>query len=286
MSQGRKPQQKATTKKAKKARSAKILRPDLWRTFIASDRSNTEVRNQLIELEASKVTRLAKRMTYRSPGGIDADDLVQAGYIGLVDAANRFDPSRGYTFWSYASRRCLGAMVDSLRSWSFVPRAVLSKNKDRMAIEQDLQNSSGRLTSTEEVERDLNWSRSDRLASQATQIKSLDGMIWQSQRGDMHLADILAAAESASETDAEFGRFLEDILKAEPLRIKVIAWLYFAADLSMREIGLIVGRSESRVSQTLAEALENVRAILLREANQAAKENGRLANDGADLTTE
>lgn len=219
--------------------------------------------DDLIAQGAPLVKRIAYHLLGRLPDFIDADDLLQAGMLGLIEAARRFDPSHGAPFNAFAEQRIRGAMLDEVRKNDWVPRSVNRKAREISAAVNAVEAATQEPAQDKAVAAQLGWSLAqyqEALAQlQGQKLLSLDNP---SSDGD-NLTDQLVAAdpEPAEVVQREhFAKYLSQCIERLPERERLLLSLYYDEELTIKEIGLVLGVSESRVSQLHSQALLRLRA--------------------------
>ncbi len=208
------------------------------------------------------VERCVNKIKERVPGHVEADDLVNQGVIGLLDAIERFDPQKGVPFAAFAEIRVKGTIVDYLRSLDWLPRSSRGRLKEFEEALKLLEQRLGREPNTGEISRFLGIDEGEvhRLEMEfANQFfVSLATPIVDSENPHT-LLDILAADEESSpEAICERIEEVERLARAIdrlPERDQLILSLYYKDDLTMKEIGKVLDVSESRVSQLHSRAL-------------------------------
>ena len=214
------------------------------------------------------VGRIAKRL----PSHIDTDDLKSVGVIGLMDAANKFDDSRGIKFSTYAEHRIKGAILDELRSMDWVSRSTRQKTRKLERAYAEVEQTLGHAANGEYVADFLDMAADEfhALEKQATAIStvSLDGAAPEMQKGyhPPQLGDIVADHKAEDQLAAlsqgrTAGRIAEAI-GTLPERERMVVTLYYYEDLSLKEIGGILGVVESRVCQIHSKAKASLQAKL------------------------
>ena len=211
---------------------------------------------------------IARRVHERLPQHVPIEDLYSAGLVGLLDAVGKFDPSNHVQFRSYAQFRIRGAILDSLRTLDWSPRELRRKAR---AVEQAIQALTaqfGRSPSDIEIAQKLNIP----LAAYRQLLGDLKGL----EIGTLHSArsedseeDDLAYLPSRAEDDplfryldAEVHDRLTKAIEELPERERIVMTLHYHEEMAMKEIGLILGVVESRVSQIHASAVLHLRARL------------------------
>jgi RNA polymerase sigma factor for flagellar operon FliA len=224
-------------------------------------------RNTLVVAHLGLVKALALRLARRVPAQVDVSELVSAGVLGLVDAAGRYEPSLGVPFDAFARRRVQGAMLDSLRGLDWAPRSVRRMRRDLDDAIAKLRATTGREPEAGEIagELGLNEAEYDRMLDQ---VRALDIGALRQQAGGHGGASILELAidpeESALERieRAELREHLMHALKALPERERRVLSLYYEHELTLAEIGAVIGVGESRVSQLRTQAIARLRSRL------------------------
>jgi RNA polymerase sigma factor for flagellar operon FliA len=215
------------------------------------------------------------RIAARLPSHIDAADLHSVGVIGLLDAANKFDPERGNKFATYAEHRVKGAILDELRSMDWVSRGVREKSRKLERAYKEVEQTLGREASGAEVASFLDIAADEFNALQrqasALTMQSLDAQGGGTQRGGLdggggELGEVVADHKTENQFAAlSRGRLEGKIaaaVEALPERERLTVSLYYYEDLSLKEIGLIFGVSESRVCQIHTKATKALKASL------------------------
>jgi len=213
----------------------------------------------LVKRHAELVKRIAYHLAGRLPASVEVDDLIQAGMLGLLEAAGHFSAGRGASFETYAGIRIRGAMIDALRKLDWAPRSVHRKARDAAQALREVERESGREARDSEVAARLGVSMGDyhRILQDTTtcQLTSLDEVLGVDPGDD--------ALDPFRETaDAEFRRALAREIGGLPEREKMVMSLYYQDELNLKEIGRVLGVSESRVCQLHGQALTRLKARL------------------------
>lgn len=234
--------------------------------------------NQYIPL----VKRIAYHLMARLPASVQVDDLVQNGMLGLLDALGRFEEGMGAQFETYAVQRVRGAMLDGLRENDWMPRGIRKEMRRVETAIQKLEHEQGRQPSEGELAAALDMPLADyqRLLQDARghQIIYLEDMSGDDEDYlDRHAAGIsldpLALLEESDMRSALVGAIAN-----LPEREKMMMALYYEQDLNLREIGEVMGVTESRVCQLHTQAVARLRVAVVGtdgDAKPVAKRRGR-----------
>ena len=234
----------------------------------AKDRSNLATsgdeqsdRETLASEHATLVKQIAGRIANRLPGHYELEDLWSAGIIGLLTAIDNFDESKGIPFDRYARIRIEGAVLDSLRQTDHLPRTRRQKAKKREEIRRTVERELGRPALDEEVAEAAGESVQ---AIQSTMIDSLAPTFL----APSDLAQISPATERTEENpferlvSQEARESLSDAIRQLPERLQLVMSLYYIEELSYKQIGSILGISESRTCHLHADAVKKLRKIM------------------------
>ena len=239
----------------------------LWRSY--GQTHDAALRDRLVLHYAPLVKYVAGRVGTGLPAHADIADLVQSGIFGLVDAIDRFEPERGLKFETYAMQRIRGAILDELRAQDWVPRSVRARARE---LERALERLEGRLqrsASDTEVATELGIGVSelkDLYAQlQLTSVVALDELIAMG-RGGASLAETLPddrVPDPGAVLDAgENRRLLAQAVAQLAERDRVVVTLYYFENLTLAEIGKVLGVTESRVCQLHTRAVLRLRTKL------------------------
>ncbi|MDR1384863.1 MAG: FliA/WhiG family RNA polymerase sigma factor [Planctomycetaceae bacterium] len=240
----------------------------LWVKF-KENISNTELRNRLVEKYMPIVRHRGERIWSRLPDGVELDDLISAGTFGLMDAINAFDLERGVRFETFCIPRIQGAMLDELRSMDWVPRMVRSKASKINEAYKILEGKFGRKPSNEEMAEHLLVSVAEfekmLTETHGVNLTSLDKKWFETDSyKDVREIDVLADKRSEDPTErlrkTEMVRaFTRGLTKNE----RLIIILYYFEEMTMKEIGMTLELSESRVSQMHTAIVDRMRKLLM-----------------------
>lgn len=242
----------------------------LWQRYkSAPDRA---LRDRLILTYAPLVKYVAGRLGAGLPAHVDESDLVSYGLLGLIDAIERFDPGREIKFETYAIARIRGAIIDELRSMDWVPRSVRARARQIERAIAALEARLHRPPTDEEIAAKVGMSGEELddalLEISRSSIAALDEL-WSSPTGSgdaVSLVDSLedpTALEPGGELEAtEVKEMIGEAIAGLPEREKLVITLYYYEELTLREIGEVLGVTESRVSQLHTKAILRLKARL------------------------
>ena len=226
---------------------------------------------QMVLQYAPLIKYIASRLALRLPSHISLEDLISSGIIGLIDAIHKFDPSKNISFKTYAEFRIKGAMLDELRSLDWMPRSVRKKSHMVEQAYAKLQKSLGRPAEAEEVAQTLGLGLEDFYKlldeTKALSLVALDGphktMSRSLEQLEPDLPEILQDAQVWDSFLAVHLSELQEIMvraiEALPDKEKLLISLYYYEELTMKEIGEIMGYTESRISQLHTQAMYRLR---------------------------
>lgn len=237
-----------------------------WKDFIA-DRSNTELRNALIEQYLPLVRYHAERVWSRLPDEVDLDDLTSAGVFGLMDAIDAFDLDRGVKFETYCVPRIRGAMLDELRKMDWVPRLVRSRARKLSEANKELSERLGRMPTQDELAEHLKVDKAElsRVMSDANAagLVSLNKK-WFETDGSKDVSEIdLIEDERGEDPTSRMQRsdIIRMVTKGLSRNERMILILYYYEEMTMKEIGATLDLSESRVSQMHSAIVKKMRTM-------------------------
>jgi RNA polymerase sigma factor for flagellar operon FliA len=242
----------------------------LWRRY--KEASDQAVRDRLILTYAPLVKYVAGRLGSGLPSHVDESDLVSYGLLGLIDAIERYDPTRDVKFETYAIQRIRGAIIDELRSMDWVPRSVRSRARDIERAIAQLEGQLLRAPTDEEIAKKLGVSEEELddslLEISRSSIAALDEL-WASPTGSgdaVALVDTIEdphSVEPGGEIEkTELKELIGESIASLPEREKLVITLYYYEELTLREIGEVLGVTESRVSQLHTKAILRLKARL------------------------
>ena len=223
--------------------------------------------DRLVEQYAPLVKRIAYHLLGRLPSSVQVEDLMQAGMIGLLEASRKFDFGKGASFETYAGIRIRGAMLDEVRKGDWAPRSVHRNTRmvsDAMrAVEARL----GRDAKDHEVAAELEMSLEEYYTilsdTAGSKLFSFDDLL---ESGAP--ADVQGGEEPASGLqDERFRAALIEAIDTLPERERLLLSLYYDEELNLKEIGAVLGVSESRVSQLHSQCAARLRSKLMNWRN-------------------
>jgi len=232
-------------------------------------------REQLVQRFVPLVKRIAYHLMARLPASVQFEDLVQNGMIGLLDAMDRYQEGFGAQFETYATQRVRGAMLDGLRENDWLPRNLRRELRRIEAAINQLEHERGRTPSEGELAEALGMSLSDYQhtlqEARGHQIVYFDDFAGDGDESflDRHLTDNDADPAAILE-DRDLRQGLVEAIARLPEREKLMMGLYYEQDLNLREIGEIMGVTESRVSQLHSQAIARLRARIVGDLPKAA----------------
>ena len=220
--------------------------------------------SQLIEEHAPLVKKIALHLMGRLPASVQLEDLMQAGMIGLLEAAQRYSSGKGATFETYAGIRIRGAMVDEIRKGDWVPRSVHRNARKIAAAIKTVEDRTGREAQDVEVAEELGMELDDYHASLADsnsgRLFSLDEL---NESGELPLQEVETSGNPLEGISSNaFRQHLAEAIEGLPEREKLVLSLYYQEELNLKEIGAVLGVSESRVSQIHSQAALRLRGRL------------------------
>lgn len=227
-------------------------------------------KDKLIMEYAPLIKFIAQKIAVRLPSNIELDDLISSGVIGLMDAIEKYDPTRDNKFKTYAEFRIRGSILDELRAQDWVPRSVRDKSKmlDRTMVQ--LEAELGRAPTDEEVCEKLNINIDEfhDLLNQVRPVSvlSIDDAATFSNVDKKSILNILEGTKLNNPFNQLNLKSVKDIVAKAiedlPERQRLVLSLYYYEDLNLKEIGKILRVTESRVSQLHAQAIARLRAKL------------------------
>jgi len=214
--------------------------------------------DELVTRHAELVKRIAYHLAGRLPASVDVADLIQAGMLGLLEAASNFTANRGASFETYAGIRIRGAMIDALRKLDWAPRSVHRKARAVASVIREIEKETGRDARDAEIAERLGVSLEEYHAivqdAASCRLTSLD---------ELTAGTAADAADPFREAaDEDFRAALARAIEGLPEREKLVMSLYYGDELNLKEIGAVLRVTESRVCQLHGQALVRLKARL------------------------
>ena len=221
--------------------------------------------DKVIAQYSTLVQRIAHHLVVRLPASIQVDDLIQAGMIGLIEAYQQYDATKGASFETYAGIRIRGAMLDDMRKGDWVPRSVHKANREISETIGALEKELGHEPSDKEIAEKMGLSLTQYIKTQndinSSRLVGID---------DLGITEDHFSSEALSHEDApfqgveqdSFAKQLSAAIKTLPEREALVLSLYYDEELNLKEIGAVIGVSESRVSQIQNQAMQRLKAKL------------------------
>ncbi|MBV1871812.1 MAG: RNA polymerase sigma factor FliA [Gammaproteobacteria bacterium] len=228
---------------------------------------NKDPLHRLVEEHSELVARIVHHMMARLPASVCADDLYQAGMEGLLDAAKRFKDDKGASFKTFASIRIRGAILDEMRRGDWCPRSVHRNTREIAGAMRRVEGRTGTSSTDTEIAGELDISV-DKYHSmlkdlRGSQLYSLDSYLENHEEG-LEAANFPLYQQSLSpDQQAEHQSLmseLAEIISLLPEKEQLVLSLYYSDELNLREIGEVMGVSESRVSQIHSQAAARIRS--------------------------
>lgn len=235
--------------------------------FVYNERG-TVPRQDFARQYAPLVRKLAHQLIAKLPANVELDDMIQAGMMGLMDAVARFEEAQGVAFEVYASNRIRGAMLDELRANDWLPRSARKTQRDIENAVHRLEGKLKRAPTEAEIARELAVSvvdyqgmLADARGAQLIYFDDLGGGEDHEDYLERHVADG-EADPAAILRDKRFRGALVEAIDQLPEREKLLMGLYYEQDMNLKEIGAVLGVTESRVCQLHSQAVARLRAKL------------------------
>jgi RNA polymerase sigma factor FliA len=243
---------------------------ELWRRY--KEGGDDSARERLVVAYSPLVKFVAGRTGARLPSHVDQADLISYGMIGLIEAMDRFEPLRQIRFETFALQRIRGAIIDELRSLDWVPRSVRSRAREIEAANSKLEHELGRAPTDAELAERLKMTE-DELQEALMQISNSSILaleeLWMTPDASGDKVSLLDTIEDESAPDpqaaldtSEVKDRLQGAIQDLPERETLVVALYYFENLTLREIGEVLGVTESRVSQLHSKAVLRLRSRL------------------------
>jgi RNA polymerase sigma factor for flagellar operon FliA len=244
---------------------------DYTRTFFTgSGQLSSQKRDELIMTYTPLIKYIATRLASRLPAHVALDDLISSGIIGLIDAIDKFDLAKNVQFNTYAEFRVKGAMLDELRALDWVPRSVRGKSSQLENAYNHMEQKLGRAASDEEMTNYLGISQDEfyALLDETKAITFMDVELLKQNSPEMrgsNFEELLAQTgidPFSALSFAQIRGLVAQAITELPDKEKLVISLYYFDELTMKEIGLVLDYTESRISQMHSKAVIRLRAKL------------------------
>jgi RNA polymerase sigma factor for flagellar operon FliA len=230
---------------------------------MSTTQTETQELSRLIELHLPLVKHIVFQVAVHFPRHVDRDELARAGALGLVEAARRYDESRGVPFDRFAAQRIRGAILDAVRAADWAPRSVRTLARRLEAVEQRLATELGRVPSAPEMAEALGMTDEELARLQDRLFRSvvlaLEHEVNDAGEEDLTLVDVLcdrSVVEPLEQLESrELHAYLRDAVHLLPERHRLVIVGYFLEGRTSQELARFLGVTESRVSQLRSEAL-------------------------------
>lgn len=223
----------------------------------------TRSSNELIKEYASLVKRIAHHLLGRLPASVQSDDLIQAGMIGLLEAYRNYDGSKGASFETYAGIRIRGSMLDEIRKGDWAPRSVHRNSREIAKAIRQIENETGRDARDHEVAElmkiTLNEYHQMLKDTAGTRIFGFDDIGVTEDSFSENIKGIFPGPLDSLQKH-DFKQKLANEVAGLPERERLVLALYYDEELNLREVGDVLGVSESRVSQIHSQAMLRLQA--------------------------
>ncbi|MFW5784991.1 MAG: FliA/WhiG family RNA polymerase sigma factor [Chitinispirillaceae bacterium] len=247
----------------------------LWREY--KETGSKVAKDKLLVEYAHLVKYITQRLAVNLPKSVDRNDLVSAGIMGLIKAVETFEPERGFKFETYAGHKIRGAVLDDLRALDWVPRSIRQKSRDLQKVFVKLENKLGRAPYDDEVCEELGISISEyeELLAEVTPstIVSLEEAL-PDRNSDSKEIRIIDQVEDPGSSNplkelgySEVKSILKESIANLPEKEKLVVALYHYEELTLKEIGVVLDLTESRVSQIHSKAILKLRTKLLQKTS-------------------
>lgn len=247
----------------------------LWQEYQTN--GSKIAKDKLLVEYAHLVKFIANRLAINLPKSVDRNDLISSGVLGLIKAVETFEPERGFKFETFAGHKIRGAILDELRALDWVPRSVRQKSRDLQRVFAKLENQLGRIPYDDEIcdELKISLTEYEDLLSEVTPttIISLEEAMpdRSSDSKDLRIMDSIEDPGSDNPLKAlgfmEVKEILKDTIANLPEKEKLVVALYHYEELTLKEIGVVLDITESRVSQIHSKAILKLRSKLLQRIN-------------------
>ena len=245
--------------------SGETLQAD-WKKYQVTRDSG--IREQMLTRYLPLVKQIAGRLLISLPKSVSLDELVSSGIMGLISAVDNYDPTMGFKFETYAASRIKGSIYDGLREMDWVPRSIRQKARQLENAMETLYKELGRIPEDQEMAAKLELSVEDYHVMlnvvSVTSLLSLDEVFVNSKGDSAALSDFIEDKEMQDIHKAmeheELKKVTIQTLKELPEQEKLVMALYYYEEMTLKEIGMVMDISESRVSQIHTKAIIHLRS--------------------------
>jgi RNA polymerase sigma factor for flagellar operon FliA len=217
----------------------------------------------LVEKYAPLVKRIAYHLMARLPASVVVDDLIQAGMVGLLEAAKNYNAELGASFETYAGIRIRGSMLDELRRNDWAPKSVHRKAREMAQVVRVIEGRTGRDARDDEIAKEMGITLDEyyKILQDASTARmfGLEDLGMDDDNVEIGIADNASSPYEVMR-DERFRSKLTEAIAGLPEREKLVVTLYYDSEMNLREIGSSMGVSESRISQLLSQAMIRLRA--------------------------
>lgn len=247
----------------------------LWHQFRTD--GNRQAKDKLLAEYAPLVRYTAQRVSMNLPKSVELGDLIGSGVFGLIKAVEKFEPEMGYKFETFATHKIRGAILDELRKLDWVPRSIRQKSKNVQVTIAKLENRLGRVPYDDEVADELGMSMREYEGllgevAPAT-IVSLEEKL-PDRGGESKTVSLIDTIEDPNGSNPlkdlgyqEVKRILKETISELPEKEKLVIALYHYEELTLKEIGKVLGITESRISQIHSKTILKLRGRLIARVN-------------------
>ncbi len=236
--------------------------------FVYNARGTLERQSDYAKQYAPLVRRIAHQMIARLPANVELDDMIQAGMIGLMDAVNRFEETHGTQFEVYAASRIRGSMLDELRAGDWLPRSARKSQRDIENAIHRIEQRMKRAPAEAEIAQEMGMTITDYQQTlneaRGAQLLYFDDLGGGEDNDDYLERHVAVEGGDPSDIlrDKRFRGALITAIEDLPEREKQLMSMYYEQDMNLREIGAVMGVTESRVCQLHSQAVARLRAKL------------------------
>lgn len=242
---------------------------ELWQKYLHT--GGSEAKEALVLEYLPLVKQLAGRLALGLPSHVEEEELAACGVIGLLEALERYHPSRGAGFKTFATWRIRGAMLDELRKTTWMPRSMYQRLRRLQVTEQKMSQTLGREPSRQELAGELGWTLAEveKVYAQTNRcsLLSLESLLFAASVSSVESGEAFSAAGSFIRPEENLEKeerreLLRQAIEELKERERLVLALYYKEELTLREIGRILKVSTARVSQIHAKAILNIREKL------------------------